>query len=191
MNKRNLLLLGFAVVVAAQLAVPAWLIIEREWTLREGQVFKFKTQPIDPADAFRGRYVWLNLDPNEVKAPNANQWSYGQRAYAVLATDTNGFALIKNLEHEKPASETAVKVRVRWPDSRKGVVHIEWPGLDRYYMTEKKAPAAETAYREHNRRTNQNCHVTVRVLGTRAVLENLYIENQPIQAWLKAHPAGK
>ena len=28
MNKRNLLLLGFAAVVAAQLAVPAWMIID-------------------------------------------------------------------------------------------------------------------------------------------------------------------
>jgi uncharacterized membrane-anchored protein len=190
MNKRNLLLLGFAVVVAAQLAVPAWLIIEREWTLRDGQVFKFKTRPIDPADAFRGRYVWLGLEPDRVKMPNANQWLYDQKAFAVLAADSNGFALVTRLEHERPAGATAVPVRTRWSDTN-GNVFISWPGLDRFYMTEKKAPNAENAYREHNRGTNRTCHVTVRVLGTRAVLENLYIEDQPIQAWLKAHPTGK
>ncbi len=185
MNKRNFLLLGFAVVVAAQLAVPAWLIIEREWTLREGQVFKFKTRPIDPADAFRGRYVWLGLEPDKVKMPNAQQWLYNQKAFAVLGTDSNGFAVATRLERERPRGEAAVPVRTRWSDTN-GHVHISWPGLDRYYMTEKKAPAAETAYREHNRGTNRSCHVTVRVLGARAVLENLFIEEQPILDWLKA-----
>jgi uncharacterized membrane-anchored protein len=191
MNKRNLLFLGFAVVVAVQLAVPAWLIIEREWTLRDGQVFKFKTRPIDPADAFRGRYVWLGLEPEAVKVPNANQWSYDQKAFAVLEADTNGFAVVKRLERDRPQGETVVLVRTRWPDTKKGEVHISWPSLDRFYMTEKKAPDAESAYREHNRGTNRTCHVTVRVLGKRAVLENLYIEDKPIHEWLKAHPAGK
>ena len=55
MNKRNGILLGLVVVAAAQLAVPAWMIAGRELTLREGQVFKFRTRPVDPADAFRGR----------------------------------------------------------------------------------------------------------------------------------------
>jgi len=186
MNKRNLLLLGFAVVVAAQLAVPAWLIIEREWTLREGQVFKFKTRPIDPADAFRGRYVWLDLELNQVKVPNADQWNYGQKAFAVLGTDTNGFAIVESLDYDAPAGKVTVPVRAQWHDTN-GNVHITWTGLDRFYMTEKKAPAAEEAYREHNRRTKQACHVTVRVLGTRAVLENLFIENQPIHDWLREH----
>ena len=190
MNKRNLLLLGFAVVVAAQLAVPAWLIIEREWTLRDGLPFKFKTRPFDPADAFRGRYVWLDLEPNKVKMPNADQWLYGQKAFAVLGIDTNGFATVARLEYEAPADKVAVPVCAQWSDTN-GNVHISWTGLDRFYMTENKAPAAEEAYREHSRRTNQTCHVIVRIRGTRAVLENLFVENQPIHDWLKAHPTGK
>ncbi len=187
MNKRNLLLLGFAVVVAAQLAVPAWLIIEREWTLREGQVFKFKTRPVDPADAFRGRYVWLGLEPTEVKVPDVNQWHYGQKAFAVLGTDSNGFAVVERLEREAPAGQPVVLVHAGWADSKKGELHLTWPGLDRFYMTERKAPAAEAAYRAHSLRTNQACHVTVRVRGRCAVIENLFIENQPIHAWLQEH----
>ncbi|MCX6996229.1 MAG: GDYXXLXY domain-containing protein [Kiritimatiellaeota bacterium] len=191
MHKRNLLLLGFALVVAAQLAVPAWMIVEREWTLRDGQVFKFKTRPIDPSDAFRGRYVWLGLEPNPVKVPDVSPWSYHQKAFAVLAADTNGFAIVERLAREAPAGQAAVPVRVSWTDTKKGEVHINWTGLDRLYMTEKKAPAAEDAYHAHSRRTNSTCHVTVRVRGTRAVIENLFIENQPIHDWLKTHPAGK
>jgi len=184
-NKRNLILLGFAMVVVVQLAVPAWMILEREWTLREGEVFKFKTQPVDPADAFRGRYVWLRPEPDTVTVPDAGTWHYGQKAFAVLGTGTNGFAIVKRLERTRPAGESALQVCASWSDGKR--VHINWQGLDRYYMTEDKAPAAEAAYREHNRRTNQTCSITVRVRGSVGVIENLYIENQPIQTWLRDH----
>jgi uncharacterized membrane-anchored protein len=188
MNKRNLLLLGFAAVVAAQLAVPAWMIIEREWTLREGRVFKFKTRPVDPADAFRGRYVWLGLDPGVIRVPDVNQWHYDQKAFAVLGTNTDGFVTVERLEHEAPAGDTvALPVHVGWPDMKKGEVHVNWTGLDRYYMAEQKAPAAEEAYRAHSRRTNQTCYVSVRIRGTSALVENLYIDNKPIHDWLCEH----
>jgi uncharacterized membrane-anchored protein len=185
MNKRNLILLGFVMVVLAQLAVPAWMILERERTLREGQVFKFKTQPVDPADAFRGRYVWLRLEPETVPVSNSGVWEHRQKAFAVLGTGTNGYAMVKRLERTKPMGEPALQVRVNWSDGKN--MHINWEGLDRYYMMEDKAPAAETAYREHNRVTNQNCFISVRVRGSVGVIENLYIENQPIQAWLREH----
>ena len=184
MNKRYWILLGLALAAVAQWAVPASMIVQHERTLRDGQVFKFKTRPVDPADAFRGRYVWLSLEPNVVKVPDIDRWSYDQKAFAVLDTDTNGFAIVKRLDNTPPAGETAVQVRAEWADVRSNNVHIHWPELDRYYMAEDKAPAAETAYRKHSVRTNQACHVTVRVLGPHAVIENLFIEDQPIHAWL-------
>lgn len=186
MNRRAWLLLGFAVAVVAQLAVPAWMILEHEGTLRCGQVFKFKTQPVDPADAFRGRYVWLQLEPDWVAMRALDEWRYGQKAYAVLGTDTNGFATVLRLEQDSPRDTPAIPVRVSWADAKERKTHIRW-NLDRYYMTEDQAPAAEHAYGEHNRRTNQTCHVTVRIRGQNAVIENLFIENQPIHAWLKTH----
>ena len=192
MNRiRKLLLIGFAVVVAAQLVVPAWMIMDHEQTLRTGQVFKFKTRPVDPADAFRGRYLWLSLEPNVIKVPDASQWHYNQKVFAVLGTDTNGFATVQRLERAMPRDEPVVPVHAMWADIKKGEVHINWSGLDRYYLTESKAPAAETAYREHSRRTNQTCHVTIRIRGMRVVIENLFIQNTPIHDWLKTHPAGR
>lgn len=187
MNRRNLILFGFAFVVAAQLAVPAWMLVRNELTLREGQVFKFRTRPVDPVDAFRGRYVWLSLEPMESKVTGITEWRYGQKAYAVLGADTNGFAVVKRLDRKPPADEPAVRVRSAWSDVKHGTVHIDWAGLDRYYMTEGKAPAAEIAYRDHSRASNRTCHVTVRVRGTHAVIENLFIDNQPIHDWLREH----
>ena len=122
--------------------------------------------------------------------PDSAQWHYGQKVYAVLGTGTNGFAMVKRLERTPPAGEPAAAASINWTSS-KGEVHIQWPGLDRYYMNEGQAPSAETAYRSHTQRTNQTCYVSVRVRGTHAVLENLFIDNQPIHAWLQAHPMPK
>ena len=189
MSKRKLLLFSFAAVVAAQLAVPAWMIIDRERTLRYGQVFKFRTRPVDPADAFRGRYVWLGLEPQAVKVPADSHWLYNQKAFAVLGADTNGFAVVKRLERCKPLNEPAVPVRTRWFDDKKGEANLDWSVLDHYYMEEGKAPGAEAAYWRHSNLTNRTCHVTVRVLGASAVIEDLFIEGQPVHEWLRKHPA--
>ena len=113
MNKPKWILLVFVLVVVAQLAVPASMIVSRERTLRDGEVIKFKTRPVDPADVFRGRYVWLGLEPNTVKVPDANQWQRREKAFAVLGTDADGFATVARLERIRPADETAVRVRTR------------------------------------------------------------------------------
>ena len=55
-------LIVFAVVAAAQLGVPASLMWKREQTLRHGSVWKFRTAPVDPIDAFRGRLIALEFD---------------------------------------------------------------------------------------------------------------------------------
>ena len=157
MSKRSLVLIGFALAAAAQLAVPAWMIMERERTLSEGEVFRFKTQPVDP----------------------------------VLGQGADGFAVVKRLSRTRPEDEPSLQVRTQWMDMRERTVHIEWLGMDRFYMTELKAPAAERAYREHSSRGKQDCHVTIRVHGSCGVIENLFIGDQPIQAWLKATGAVK
>jgi uncharacterized membrane-anchored protein len=186
MDRKGLKLAVFAAVVAAQLAVPAWMIVRRELTLREGRLFKFRTQPVDPVDAFRGRYVQLRLEPDAVTTPPAARWTPRQRAYAVLTADSNGFARVVRLDRRPPPSEPAIAVRVGYA-SGADTVHLVWP-LDRYYMEEKKAPAAEIAYREHSRRTNRTCHVTVRVRDGNAVIEGLFIEDKPIREFLTQEP---
>jgi len=187
MNKRIWILPALILMVVAQLAVPASMIVAHEQTLRNGQVFKFRTQPVDPVDAFRGRYVWLSLEPNVVQMQDINQWGYDRKVFAVLGTDTNGFAQVTRLSLTRPTDEPAVPVRILWANAEKGEVRIDWTGLDRFYMAEGQAPAAEAAYRAHSLRTNQACHVTVRIRGPHTVIEDLFIEDQPIRDWLRAH----
>src|SRR5262249_61542714 len=52
----------FGALCLAQIAVPVSMITRYEATLRRGTVFKGRTAPVAPVDAFRGRYVWFRLD---------------------------------------------------------------------------------------------------------------------------------
>lgn len=187
MSKLSLTLMAFLVVAIAQLSVPVSLIVNHELTIRKGTVFKFRTAPVDPSDPFRGRYVALQLEPETVGVPDGVAWKHNEKVYAVLESDTNGFTRVKRLDRSQPENEVALQVRIAWIDHQGKKVHIRWPGLDRYYMTETKAPEAESAYRAHSLRNNQSCHVTVRVRGTSGVVENLYVDNTPIQEWLRTH----
>ena len=48
----------FIIVVCAQLFVPSQMIFQQEDVLKTGTAFKFKTQPVDPSDPFKGKYIF-------------------------------------------------------------------------------------------------------------------------------------
>jgi hypothetical protein len=62
--------------------------------------------------------------------------------------------------------------------------------FDKYWVTERDAPAAEAAYRAQSRRDKQNAFVTVRVFRGDAAMEQLFLDNQPLGEYLRAN-AGK
>ena len=55
MIKMKILLSVFILVALVQLFVPAKMILDREDILDMGKEYKFKTEPIDPNDPFRGK----------------------------------------------------------------------------------------------------------------------------------------
>ncbi len=59
--KNKILIAAFFCVALLQIYTPVSMIIARESTLKEGVLFRFKTAPVDPYDAFRGRYVALRV----------------------------------------------------------------------------------------------------------------------------------
>ena len=52
----------FGLLCVAQLGVILFQIVNYERILKEGEVFYFKVLPLDPYDAFRGRYVSLRFE---------------------------------------------------------------------------------------------------------------------------------
>ncbi|MEI8242780.1 MAG: GDYXXLXY domain-containing protein [bacterium] len=164
-----------------QLAVPAWMIGHREATLRLGKVFKFETAPVDPADAFRGRYVSLAVRESSAReiSPGTSV-KPGETVYVTLQPGPDGNARLGILSRERPAEGDYIRAKAGCDKTA-----VVLP-LDRFYMNEKMAPRAEQAYRENSRTANHNAHIRVRVRHGDAVIEDLVLDGKPIREYLKA-----
>lgn len=173
---RTIILVLFAALALAQLAIPAGMILRRETALSQGQEYKIRVQPVDPYDAFRGRFVRLGFDVASVPLPADVRLAGGQKAYAVLEADPEGFVIVKSVSFTTPDTGAYLKVRVR--PSGTGKAEILWP-FDRYYMEETAAPEAERLYRERAR--SSAAYITVRVWGGTGVITGLYLDGKPIE----------
>jgi len=174
-------LILFGLVAFAQLAVPGSLIWKREHTLRQGNVWKFRTAPVDPVDVFRGRYVALRFDieTQEISPPpNSN---YSDKVFVTLKANAEGFAEIDQVFATKPAGDDFMEAHLSGKT-------IAMP-FDKYWVTERDAPAAESAYRNLSRRGNQKAYVSVRVFRGDAAIEQLYLDNQPLGDYLRSQAA--
>ena len=187
--KTRWMLAMFVVVAAVQLAVPVAMIAGREATLRYGRAYKFRTRPIDPYDAFRGRYVWLGFEQDHAPWRGEAAAVVGSKAYVSIQEGRDGFAMVREVRAQLPAEGEYLQVRVSYPGwgTNSGSVYFTLP-FDRYYMEETKAPAAEHAYWQHQNtrgQTNQNTYAVVRVRNGESVLENLYVGGKPIAEALR------
>jgi uncharacterized membrane-anchored protein len=187
MKKLPLILLGL--LIAVQFAVPFKMIQGKEKILKTGELFKFRTRPIDPADPFQGRYVRLGYRDNYISCPpDYNpELTHKEPIYAMLETDEDGFARFTDWSREKPASGHYLKTRYTgmrsdWDNDRKTRTHkgfsLRLP-FDRYYMDEAKAPRAERLARQATRSTN--CWASVRILNGKSTIEDVYAEGQSLR----------
>jgi len=165
-------------VALAQLAVPSSMIWKREQTLRRGSVWKLRTAPVDPVDAFRGRYIALEFEAETHEIAMTPTVGHGDTVFVTLRTDAEGFADIDQVTTTPPAGDDYITARLNGK-------RVSLP-FARYWVTERDAPAAEEAYRAQSRRDKRNAFVTVRVFRGDAALEQLYLDGQPLGEFLRA-----
>ena len=175
---RHWRLIVLLLVVLAQLAVPASLIWKREQTLRRGSVWKFRTAPVDPVDAFRGRYIALEFETETHEIAMPSTVEDGATVFVTLRTEADGFCDIDQVMTTPPAGDDYIAARLNGK-------RVSLP-FDKYWVTERDAPAAEAAYRDQSRRDKRNAFVTVRVFRGDATMEQLYLDNQPLGEFLRA-----
>ena len=185
-TKSMLFLLGIAILL--QLAVPTAMISKRERVLAHGQIFKFRTAPVDPYDAFRGRFVALGFDQDSVVAPPGHDFARGQTVHVVLAEDAEGFTTLANLLRDRPDAEPYLTTQIQYVGGN--MVHLRLP-FDRFYMDENEAPAAERAYWQYSVRSNRAAYIQVRIEKGFAVLEDLYVDGTPIRDYLESRRAKR
>jgi uncharacterized membrane-anchored protein len=180
MNKLRLII--FLVVALAQIAVPASMIWKRQRTLGEGRLWKFRTAPVDPVDAMRGRYLVLRFEAEDF--PSAKSLPYRDTVYVKLKEDADGFAVVDQVDLTPAEGDDMVKAEGF--GSYEGKAHVKF-SFDRLWVTEANAPAAEKAYADHSRREKVDAYATVRVMAGDAGIEELYIAGQPLPEYLRAH----
>jgi uncharacterized membrane-anchored protein len=182
MNGKNWLIISFVAVIVGQLVIPGWMIAQHESILRTGTAYKFRCEPVDPYDAFRGRYVSLSPLPNEVAATESPTNTYPAELFGLLGIDSEGFATITSLSKTEPTQGD--HIRLQGVYFYEGIAKFRLP-FDRYYMDESKAPAAEIAYRDFSNKRNSKAYVVVRVKNGQGLIEELFVDDEPILEFLR------
>lgn len=194
--------IGLLIGILAQFGVLGSILVRREIVLRQGQVCRFKTAPVDPFDAFRGNYVQLDFDALRSGVLSKRSFQRGQWCYLKLGTDTNGFTVVEEIFGTRAAAGPVfLRVRCRYAQTDsiakplphdkfhmeptgKYRIYLDLP-FDRYYMPEKLAPQAEAAYRKANRNGKREAFAVVRVWRGISVIEDVMIDGKPVREALR------
>ena len=161
----------FLLACAAQLAFASSALWRGETTLQGGTLYRFVTDPVDPVDPFRGRYVALAFRAVRVPAVGGHPIEKGQTAYVELGRDSEGFGKLVRAHVEPPGVDHLALPALA--ADRSGVT-VQLP-FERYYAEESRA-------REIDRQrwvAGGRFVVAVRVLRGRGVIESLELGEMP------------
>jgi uncharacterized membrane-anchored protein len=174
----------FVVMCVAQWFVPGKMIYDSETVIVEGVTYKFKTQPIDPSDPFRGKYITLNFDANSIVVISDNTdstyWESGDDIFVTFTTDSAGFAKPLGIYREEPDTEAYLKTTVSYFNtSEKSEVFFNIP-FDRFYLEESKASQAEQLYWQAQLDTVRVTYGVVTIGKGQAVLTDVMISDRSV-----------
>jgi uncharacterized membrane-anchored protein len=183
MEKKKIQLFALAALSVFIIGVPLSLIVRQESLLSQGQEFRFRTTPVDPWDAFRGRYVALQLDQAEATITDNQKLRFGQEVYASIGVGNDGFAGFTTVSVTPPNQGPYMKCRARG-QIQNGKMLLRLP-VDRYYMEESKAPKAERLYVRHSQQKFRDAFVVVRINRGNVAVKALYVGGKPIEEALR------
>jgi uncharacterized membrane-anchored protein len=130
--------LAFLVLVAVQACVPLAMAGLKEAHLAFDRSVRLKTQPVDPLDVFRGRYVQLNYEISSLPAQGVGP---GQTVYVPLR-DVGDRWVGETVLTFRPSEEPFIRGRVA--EASGGQARIDY-GIESYFVDERKAREYEGA----------------------------------------------
>ena len=155
MYRKRFLMAAALISSLAMGAVIAWMIADRAAILRDGKDVVLKTEPVDPRDLLRGRYVRLNYTISNVAAPlfeleAGERLERGATVYVKLEEGADGYWIVKDAAATPPDGGEDIWIRGRarygvWPASE--TVAVEY-GIERFYTPEADAPEIEKRMRD-------------------------------------------
>jgi len=167
----------FVLMCVAQWYVPGTMIAEQEDILRNGREFRFRTEPVDPSDPFRGKYITLDFREEAFVPAAGDKWSRGEEVFVVMKESSDGFAEIEDVRKERPSAGDYVQARIQYSNDE--IVRLKFP-FNRFYLEESKASEAEQAYWESRLDSAQIVYAVVCVKNGRSVLKDVMINDRSI-----------
>lgn len=170
---------GFLLLAVAQWLLPTQMIWQEEQVAFKGQTFKFKTQPIDPNDPFRGKYITLRFEASTFTTANngSPKWMRNDKVYALLEKDAEGFVTIKTLLKKAPTDQSdyiQTNISRINADGDSSHIILDLP-FTRFYMEERKAPKAEKVYRAASANEKEDAYAIVKVFEGKAALQDVVV----------------
>jgi uncharacterized membrane-anchored protein len=200
MKSKSIFLIAFILLVIAQLFVPIQMIRSQEDTITTGKILKFRTVPIDPYDAFRGKYIYLNFANDRVGITKETKNLANNDDVFVTFRDSAGYALVATVSRTEPTvSSEYIKAKVDYVDNRTAkfnialahdnrlFVYIDYP-FDRFYMNEDKAPEAEKVYNGFSNDLKKNVYAEVAIKNGIGVVRDVFVDGIPIKDYVKSQP---
>jgi hypothetical protein len=182
MKTKSVFIIGFVLMVLIQLGLPVKMIWDREDILSQGKEFKFETEPIDPNDPFRGKYIVLNYLADWVPVEDKSDWEYGETVYALIGEDERGYAHFISASKNRPNPGTAyLKTTVGsgfYTESTKLPLKLDFYRL---YMDEYEAPKAEALYADSQVDSTFTAYGLVVIKEGEAVLKDVMIDGTSIR----------
>jgi uncharacterized membrane-anchored protein len=178
---KKILLPLFALMCLAQWYIPGKMIYDQEVVLLEGTLYKFKTEPIDPTDPFRGSYITLNFEANTVEVNDEKEWNRGEPVFVTLRNDSAGYAQIESISKTIPEGRDYIQAKVDYVSRYDPfTVRLALP-FERFYLEESKAPEAERLYWEAQQNdSSQVAYAVVSIQNGNAALKDVMINNRSI-----------
>lgn len=134
------------VVIILQLGVLVYMAAQREYIHATGDILYFRTMPLDPRDPFRGDFVRLRYDINNVAKRHwqdrGDEIEKGELVYTTLAKGANNIAHFVSVSTKKPEKELDdgtknlfIKGRVdhSWQFQRPNAIGVRY-GIEQYFV---------------------------------------------------------
>lgn len=189
---KNLVLILFGFMCLAQWAIPGKMIYDSENIISDGAVYKFRTEPIDPSDPFRGKYIILRFEANSIEFEDSTDFQAGQQIFVTFTTDSAGFAKVDDIHRTRPEAENYLQTTVDYVTNYQDEHRVEFNlPFDRFYLEESKAPRAEQLYRDAQRDSTQVAYALVNMGAGQAVIKNVIINDKPIVDLIREQEADE
>jgi len=171
MNRKTLLLIVFILVAVSQLLVPKYMISNLAGIARTGEEYKFKVRHQrsdfpsreNTGSSLEGRFLFLQFVGNKYLKKDTGKIDLSRPVYAVLSSDSAGYAKVVDLIQNKPLSGSNwLKVRAykNFRDADTSSLTINFP-FNTYYIEDKDLKNTED--RLTGKLKDPNCLIYMKV----------------------------